>query len=370
MIERLRVAMYSTSFQQRGSFSIQTRGQCRVETVAAVLLVLATSLSCFAQTKAGAKPVSDFESMRKRGFVPADGAGIDAKTKLPTRILHKESGIVLLLIPAGEFQMGSPADEAERGPEERQHRRIIHRPFYIGETEVTVEQFRKFVQATKYLTDAERGLDEAGNKQGAFASTSDSTDARVWTASTGWRNPFPNLKDYRLNDKHPVVQVSWNDAQRFVKHFGMQLPTEAQWEYAIRAGSKTRFFWGNDESGGQGYGNFKDALGRKRFPTWNSSFSFDDGEALLAIVCKYKSNAWKVQDMAGNVSEWCQDVFREDYPKDGTDESAVQGEANAPRVFRGGSWLDAPDFNRSAKRLAFEPQRRRDFIGFRVAVNL
>lgn len=276
----------------------------------------------------------------------------------------------MVLIPAGEFQMGSPAGEAGRGPEERRHRRIIRRPFYIGETEVTVGQFRRFVQAAGYRTDAERGVDEAGNKQGAFATTPDSTDARAWTATASWRNPFPHLEDYRLHDRHPVVQVSWHDARRFVAHFGMRLPTEAQWEYAARAGSKTRFFWGDAESGGQGYGNFKDASGRKRFPKWNSSFPFDDGVPLLATVGRYQPNAWKVQDVAGNVSEWCEDVFREDYPKDGADESAAPGEGDAPRVFRGGSWLDGPDIYRSAKRLAFEPQRRRDFIGFRVAVNL
>jgi len=291
-------------------------------------------------------------------------------TGLPTRILHKASGIVLVLIPAGEFQMGSPPDEADRGAEERRHRRLIRQPFYMGEAEVTVEQFRRFVRATGYRTDAERGTDEAGNRRGAFSTTADSTDSRAWTRTASWRNPFPNLRDYRPNDKHPVVQVSWNDASRFAEHFGMRLPSEAQWEYAARAGSRTRFFWGDAEGAGEGYGNFKDASGRRRFPRWNSSFPFDDGEALLSAVGKYRPNGWGLLDMAGNVSEWCGDVFREDYPADGADESAMQGESNAARVIRGSSWLDAPDFSRPAKRLAFEPQRRRDFIGFRVSLNL
>lgn len=343
----------------------------KVKRVVSILLLLAASLPALAQSGGeGVKPASDWASLRRRGFIAAEGAAIDAGTNLPARIIHKASGIVLVLIPAGEFQMGSPPDEAERGTEERRHRRLIRRPFYIGEVEVTVEQFRRFVRAANYQTDAERGVDEAGNKRGAFASSSESTDSRIWAANASWRNPFPHLKDYRLNDKHPVVQVSWHDAERFATHFGMQLPTEAQWEYAARAGSRTRFFWGDAESGALGYGNFKDASGRKRFPASNSSFPFDDGVPLLAEVGKYRPNAWKVLDMAGNVSEWCRDVFHEAYPKDGADESAAQGEMNAPRVFRGSSWLDAPDVSRSAKRLAFEPQRRRDFIGFRVALNL
>lgn len=289
-----------------------------------------------------------------------------SNTELPPRIVHKASGIAMVLIPAGEFQMGSPADEADRLGDERQHRRIIRQPFYIGETEVTVEQFRKFVLATKYQTDAERGVAEAEHKKGAFASTPDGD--RQWSARASWRDPFPNLKDYRVRNDHPVVQVSWNDAQRFVEHFGLQLPTEAQWEYTARAGSRTRFFWGDSEIGGKGYGNVKDESGRKRFPKWNSSFPFDDRFVLLSAVSKHRPNDWKVYDMVGNVSEWCQDAYSKDYASDGADESATRGENDSARVMRGGSWLDAPDLNRSAKRLGFRPQGRRDFIGFRVAM--
>jgi formylglycine-generating enzyme required for sulfatase activity len=287
-------------------------------------------------------------------------------TKLPARITHRASGISFVLIPAGEFRMGSPEGEAGHENIERQHRRVIRKPFYISETEVTVGQFRRFVAATKYQTDAERGVRENDRTgTGAFASTPDGD--RDWHAAASWRNPFPNLSDYRIREDHPVVQVSWNDARRFAEHFGLRLPTEAQWEYAARAGSQTRFFWGEAEAGGLGYGNVQDAAGRKRFPRWNSSFPFDDGAALLAPVGRYRPNAWKVvYDIQGNVAEWTEDAYRRDYPADGADEAAARGEANAARVIRGGSWLDSPEFQRSAKRIVFLPEGRRDFIGFRV----
>lgn len=303
------------------------------------------------------------------GKEPANEKRTDALPMWPERIVHQPSGIALILIPAGEFQMGSPTMEPDRSPVERQHRRIVRQAFYLGETEVTVEQFRKFVQETGYTTDAERGVEEGGHYgKGAFASTPQGD--RQWSATANWQNPFPNIKQYKLNDNHPVVQVTWADAQRFVAHFGLRLPTEAQWEYATRAGSRTRFFWGNSEAEGKGFGNVADTSAHKRFPNWNLFFPFDDGSWLLSNVGQYKGNPWKLRDVVGNVSEWCQDSFTKDYPSDGTDESPVQGDNNSSRVIRGGSWLDAPATQRSAKRIGFAPHGRRDFVGFRVAMNL
>ena len=337
--------------------------------IASFLMVLAVLLPAFAQAnRVSTKLDTNSVELQQRRFVPAERSTTDPATGLPTRIVHKGSGIILVLIPAGEFQMGSPGDEAGRLSDERRHRRIISKPFYIGETEVTVEQFRRFARATSYQTDAERGVEEGGHERGAFAAMPDGD--REWTASASWLNPFPNLKEYCVSDNHPVVHVSWNDAKRFVEHFGLRLPTEAQWEYAARAGSRTRFFWGDAESGGRGYGNVQDASGRKRFPRWNTSFTFDDGVVILSDVGIYRPNAWRIYDMVGNVSEWCQDAFAKEYPGDGTDERAIEGEGKGPRVIRGSSWLDAPDFSRSAKRIGFLPQGRRDFVGFRVATTI
>jgi formylglycine-generating enzyme len=289
-----------------------------------------------------------------------------SQTSLPTRIVHRESGITLVLIPAGQFRMGSPENEPDRGSGERQHLRVIRKPFYMGETEVTVAQFRRFVNATKYLTDAERGTEEGGHHKGAFATIADGE--RDWSEVANWQNPFPNFKEYCPSDDHPVVQVSWNDAKRFADHFGLQLPTEAQWEYAMRAGTTTRFFWGDSEAGGKGYGNVKDRASKKRFSKWNLSFPFDDGSTFVNVAGSYKPNPWKLHDMVGNVQEWVQDYYQRDYPPDGADESAVEN--GVSRVMRGGSWFDAPDSQRSAKRFGFAQQSRRDFLGFRVVMKI
>lgn len=303
------------------------------------------------------------------GLVPVPGARVNTVTRLPVNTVHEASGIELVLIPAGEFQMGSPEDEAERLPSERQRRRIIRSPFYLGRTEVTVGQFRRFTEATGYQTDAQSGVQENDNpRRGAFASTPDGD--RTWSAEANWRNPFPLLSDYSMQDDHPVVQVSLNDARQFTRHYGLQLPTEAQWEYAVRAGTRSRFFWGEAAAGGEGFGNFQDASGRRRFERWNSSFPFDDGTVLLSAVGRYRPNPWGLYDLTGNVSEWTADAFHKDYPADGTDETAALGGANAARVIRGSSWLDAPEFSRSARRIGFQAAGRRNFIGFRVVMNL
>ena len=299
-------------------------------------------------------------------YKPAPGAARDAVTGLPTRIVQPASGITFVLIPAGEFLMGSPPNEAGRLQGEDQHRRVIRQPFYLGKTEVTVAQFRRFVQAASYQTDAERGVSVGGNTIGSFATVL--AGDRDWSAAANWRNPFPNLREYRLRDNHPVVQVSWNDAQRFCAQYGLKLPTEAQWEYAARAGTQTRYFWGDQEAEGKGYGNVGDSLAQRRFRSWNQRFSFSDGVTLLASVAHYRPNAWGLYDMVGNVLEWVEDDYLRGYPGDGADETAARAGDDAGHVLRGGSWLDAPAYGRSAVRVTMASAARRDFIGFRVVL--
>jgi formylglycine-generating enzyme required for sulfatase activity len=298
------------------------------------------------------------------GYVKARGTAMDAVTGLPKRIIHKASGIALVLIPAGEFVMGSPPSEANRLRDEDQHRRIIRQAFYMGETEVTVAQFRRFVTATKYQTDAEAGTPLDVHRVGSFAAVPGGD--RAWSLVANWRNPFPNLPEYRRQDDHPVIHVSWNDAKRFSQHFGFQLPTEAQWEYAARAGTQTSYFWGEQAEDGARFANVNDAQARRRFKDVGQAFSFDDGAALVTKVGSYRPNAWGLYDMVGNIVEWVEDAYVRCYPGDGADESAATNDVKSGRVLRGGSWLDSQTHTRSAVRVTMTEAARRDFIGFRV----
>ena len=319
-----------------------------VRRLLALPVLLALLGAGFADPPAKPKPMADLR--------PAEGSKTDPATGRPTRVVHEPSGITLVLVPAGEFQMGKGKTS---------HRRVIRKPFYLGETEVTNAQFRRFAEAAKYRTDAERGVELDGHTKGSFATAPPgaATAPREWSDVASWKRPFPDLGDPAPVDDHPIVHVSWNDATAFATHFGMRLPTEAEWEYAAWAGAKTAYPWGDDPAGGAGYANLADKSHKAMFAFANVLFPFDDGAATLSRAGAYKPNAWGLKDMIGNVEEWVQDPYAK-YPADGADESAAAG--GAGRVIRGRSWFDGPGMNRPAM-----PQAaRRDFIGFRVAKSI
>ncbi len=270
----------------------------------------------------------------------------------------------LVLIPAGKFMMGSPETEEDREKDEVQHEVTISKPFYMGVTHVTVDQFAAFVKDSGYKTDAEKGGWSVGFeiKDGKFVASK--------MDGCSWCNPSFDQKG-----DHPVVQVSWNDAKAFCdwlsKKSGkmVQLPTEAQWEYACRAGTTTAYPWGDDPDAGKGWANCADQSLKKRLPNapaeWKF-FSWDDGFVFTSPVGSFKANAFGLYDMIGNAWEWCQDRYG-DYDKEAaTDPTGVDTGKN--RVLRGGSWLDVLQHCRSARRFRFTPDLQITFIGFRVSV--
>jgi formylglycine-generating enzyme required for sulfatase activity len=287
----------------------------------------------------------------------------------------------LALIPAGKFTMGSPEEEKKAAVKEAvaagipeatasdvfkdevQHEVTISKPFYMGVTHVTVDQFAAFVKDSGYKTDAEKDGWSAG-----FEIKDGELDVKKVNGCS-WRNP-----SYDQKGDHPVVQVSWNDAKAFCDWLSKKsgktvvLPTEAQWEYACRAGTKTAYPWGDNPDDGKGWANCSDQTLKKKIPNqkgW-TFFSWDDGYVFTSPVPSFKANAFGLYDMNGNAWQWCQDRYG-DYEK-GAATDPTGADTGGLRVLRGGSWDGDPGNCRSAYRLRDVPGDRGDSRGFRVAV--
>ncbi len=274
--------------------------------------------------------------------------------KVSLKVLTNTLGMQLTLIPSGEFLMGSPASEADRGDDEGpQHRVRITKPFYLGVHEVTKGQFAAFVKAKNYRTDAEKdGKGGYGlNAKGEFEQKPEYT----------WKNwGFPQTDD------HPVVNVSWNDAVAFCEWLSAkegktyQLPSEAQWEYACRAGTTTPFHFGSVNDG-------KRANIDGNYPYGTET----NGPYLKGTsrVGSYAENEFGLYDMHGNVWEWCQDGYDEgEYAtRSGVTSDPVNVGTVNRRVLRGGSWSYYAWNSRSAIRGWGTPDFRNDYTGFRVS---
>ncbi len=271
-------------------------------------------------------------------------------------------GMKLVHVPSGTFFMGSPQTEAGREKEETQHEVELTKGFYLGAHEVTVGQFREFVKATNHQTDAE--------KDGKGSWGPDAVGKFVMDAKFTWKNP-----GFEQTDEHPVVNVSWDDAKVFCKWLSekekktYRLPTEAEWEYACRAGTKTAYAHGDDPEGLSAGGNVGDATARAKFPAWTLGIKAKDGHAFAAPVGQFKKNAFGLHDMHGTVWEWCEDWYdpmgyTTDKVKDPT--GPITGSA---RVQRGGGWSSAPHRTRSASRVGRDPASYRGaYLGFRIAL--
>lgn len=283
-------------------------------------------------------------------------------------------GVKLRLIPAGEFMMGSSENEKEHQKDEVPiHRVRITKPFYLGAYEVTLGEFRQFIEATNYKTDAEKdgrgGWGYTGNDKKPFRRSPKYT----------WRHT-----GFEQSEKHPAVNVSWNDAVEYCKWLSKKegksyrLPTEAEWEYACRAGTQTPFYHGTDKSELAKVGNVSDAAFVAKFSKWMKVNEVDrlkmgsakhtDGYIFTSPVGKFRANSFGLFDMHGNVWEWCSDWDKKDYYKDSPKDDP-QGPADGTyRIRRGGSWLHSPTFSRSARRRRYKPNSRNSPIGFRIVL--
>lgn len=282
-------------------------------------------------------------------------------------------GMKLLRVGPGEFLMGLTDDQIARlkglfpGAAQNinglkyveQPVRVvsISRPFYLATCQVTVGQFRRFVESTGYKTEGEK------DGKGGF----------------GWDRPEPyrNAKftwrapGFPQDDDHPVVLVSWNDARAFIHWLNTsfpapghyRLPTEAEWEYACRAGTTTLFSGGDDNPGRlASFANVADASLRRQYPGFKGdTIADDDGHVFTAPVGSYAA-VGGLYDMIGNVWEWCEDRY-------GQYEKAPDSGSNF-RVFRGGSFQMGALSCRPSARNRAEPRAQYFDLGFRVAAGL
>ena len=273
------------------------------------------------------------------------------------------TGFEMVVIPAGSYQMGSPVSEDGRFDDEGPVRPVEIDSFALAVCEVTVAEFRRFVEATGYQTDAE----SIGS--GCWHNSERGNDDWKLRPGFQWRNALHGDS----NEDHPVVCVSWNDANRYATWFSeitnapYRLPTEAEWEYAARAGIKEpRYYAGREQCL---YANGFDQ-------TANEEYDFPvkadcrDEFVHTAPVGHFAPNAWGLHDMLGNVWEWTQDCWHKTYdnaPIDGSSWEEVDGVGCNQRVLRGGSWFYEPENLRSALRNWLNTDNANGFLGFRLA---
>lgn len=333
----------------------------------------------------------------------ANGQAAEPKQGTVTKAsLGKDVVLETVYIPAGEFMMGSTPEEkkwatgieggAQAGTEresyegEKPRKMSVKHGFWMGRTEVTVGQFRRFVEESGYVTDAEKpgGKTQCFNpKWKSYNLTTSVTHPWEPMAGKSWRDP--NFQ-FPMQDDFPVVCVSWTDGMAFgewlTKHeraagrlpegLEYRLPTEAEWEYACRGGSKEShyFWWGNELMEGEGRFNISavDFLPDRKQKWPLSSAPWSDGYSFVAPVDHFGGrgrNGFGITDMCGNVWEVVLDHFD---PKGGHEELNTTMEHYRP-VCRGGNYFDVPGNARCAVRLGLAGSHYSDSRdGFRICL--
>ena len=247
-----------------------------------------------------------------------------------------KDGAAMVLIPAGEFTMGSESGKADEKPLHK----VYLDAYYIDKYEVTNEQYAKFLNA--YGKDT----DESGKKMIYENSWEVEKKGNRWQLASGY-------------DKNPVVYVTWYGANQYAKYYGKRLPTEAEWEKACRAGTRTAFHYGDSLSSKQA--NFDG-----NYPYGGAAKGVYRPKTLP--VGSFQPNAWGLYDMHGNVWEWCSDWYDKDYYKNSPYENPKGPGRGSDRVLRGGSWGCDANGCRSTNRNGNAPDNWDYYYGFRCVV--
>jgi formylglycine-generating enzyme required for sulfatase activity len=305
-----------------------------------------------AQRNASAQAATPLQNAGAVSIASPAAARPPPPAPLPGSIIRDGPGPEMVLIPAGSFVMGIPQEQTERegldaarnNDARPQHKVTIARPFYLGKYPITRGAFAAFAQATGF-------------------------------ADQGWRNP-----GFAQTDEHPVVNVSHADAQAYATWLSREtgkdyrLPSEAEWEYAARAGTTTARFWDDGRAEACRYANVADETQRKADkdkPDSKRYFSCDDGFANTSPVGSFQPNDFGLYDMLGNVLEWTAGHWHENYDDAPDGGSAwTTPDSAGERVVRGGSWLNGPSSVRAGCRFRFDSGFRLDNVGFRLARTL
>jgi sulfatase modifying factor 1 len=284
---------------------------------------------------------------------------LEDSTEQPKGSIAREDNMVL--IKGGTFEMGSTDGESDEKPVHT----VNISDFHLSKYEVTVREFRRFVEATGHETDAE--------KEGH----SRVYEGGKWIDKNGvnWRHdPEGNIVN---DDNHPVINVSWNDAVAFCQWKGekYRLPTEAEWEYAAGNGSKhTKYSWGDNAPNRKDGGSVADETGAEHY-NWtkkstNIFVGYQDNYINTAPIGTFNPNDFGLYDMTGNVYEWCSDWYDSDYYKNSPSANPQGAKTGSYRVVRGGGWINSPRRCRVANRSHLTPTSRSNYIGFRLARSL
>ncbi len=321
-------------------------------------------------------------------------AGADSSTTIKFNPDTSHNGMVL--IPAGSFEMGGDNDQASA--DEYPKHAVKLDAFYMDVTEVTNAQFQQFVNATGYITTAERKPDWEELKSTLPPGTPKPADSLLvaaslvfkptngpvdlnnysswwsWVTGANWKQPEGPGSTIKGKENFPVVHVSWYDATAYCKWAGKRLPTEAEWEYAARGGlTKNIYPWGNEHI----------SAGVSKANSWEGKFPYlneqKDGSYKQARVKSYAANPYGLFDMAGNVWEWCSDWYDQNYYQSAANNTSVnpagpqksydaQDPYTPKKVLRGGSFLCNDSYcsgYRVARRMKSSPDTGLEHTGFR-----
>lgn len=311
-------------------------------------------------------------------WVYREAVRVKREREARTAANQPETGEMVWIKPGG-FTMGSIDGDEDEKP--------IHdvkiKGFFIDRTEVTNEEFARFVTATNYVTVAEKP-GPSGQPAGSFgfappASVTDFKNELQWwkfVPGASWKHPVGPDSNIVGREKYPVMHVAWADADAYARWAGKRLPTEAEWEYAARGGvDRLRYPWGNELL----------REGRWAMNAWQGRFPLQDngvdGFRSLAPVASFPANGYGLYDMSGNVAEWCADWYLPDYYKQTSKGKSSRDNPPGPaqsydpaepavwkRVIRGGSWLSCEETGgayRNSARGKLAPDVPLPTVGFR-----